>query len=228
MPQLLAHLVVHVLVALVGGAEPLEELERRPSLSQLIENWLQRIPFLEFESFDFWQAYERAVFRIFENEKTIILANEDLSESETAFQLGALEQTEKSFRLLLDKQNPEAFESVAPFHMNQRAVLAALFIQLYRDEPILLVPFQLLTRLVEIDQLWTSWRQRHAIMVQRMLGTRIGTGGSSGHQYLKKTTETNRVFTDLFHLSSYLIPRSQLPELPPEIRRQLGFYFRAD
>ncbi|MEE2642883.1 MAG: tryptophan 2,3-dioxygenase family protein [Planctomycetota bacterium] len=206
----------------------LEELERRPSLSQLIENWLQRIPFLEFESFDFWQAYERAVFRIFENEKTIILANEDLSESETAFQLGALEQTEKSFRLLLDKQNPEAFESVAPFHMNQRAVLAALFIQLYRDEPILLVPFQLLTRLVEIDQLWTSWRQRHAIMVQRMLGTRIGTGGSSGHQYLKKTTETNRVFTDLFHLSSYLIPRSQLPELPPEIRRQLGFYFRAD
>jgi len=58
-----------------------------------------------------------------------------------------------------------------------------------------------------------------------MLGTRIGTGGSSGHDYLKKTTERNRVFSDFFNLSSYLIPRSELPELPVSIRRQLGFYF---
>lgn len=206
----------------------LEEVESRRSLSDLVEGWLDRIPFLEHASFDFWRAYESAVNQMFEEEKRIILANDSLSEKEREFQRAALEQTVDGFRLLLDKAHPEAFAVAGNFQMSQRAVLAALFIQLYRDEPILFVPFQLLTHLVEIDELWTTWRQRHAIMVQRMLGTRIGTGGSSGHQYLKATTESNRLFPDLFRLASYLIPRSLLPDLPPDFRRQLGFHFSAD
>ncbi|MEC9092203.1 MAG: tryptophan 2,3-dioxygenase family protein [Planctomycetota bacterium] len=205
----------------------LEDLESQPSLYQLVENWLARIPFLEFKDFDFWKAYQSAVIEMFESEKEIITSNTSLSETEKQFQLGALNQTVLGFEVLLDKEHPDRFEEADLFQMSQRAVLAALFIRLYRDEPILFVPFKLLTNLVEIDELWTTWRQRHAIMVQRMLGTRIGTGGSSGHQYLKKTTESNRFFGDLFNLSSYLIPRSRLPELPGEVRQQLGFYFSA-
>jgi tryptophan 2,3-dioxygenase len=60
-------------------------------------------------------------------------------------------------------------------------------------------------------------------MAQRMLGTKIGTGGSSGHQYLKRATENNRVFIDLFNLSSFLIPRSQLPQVPEDIKQRLHF-----
>ena len=60
-------------------------------------------------------------------------------------------------------------------------------------------------------------------MAQRMLGTKIGTGGSSGHQYLKKAADNNRVFTDLFNLSTYLIPRSRLPKIPPKVKAQLNF-----
>jgi tryptophan 2,3-dioxygenase len=71
----------------------------------------------------------------------------------------------------------------------------------------------------------TIWRYKHAMMVQRMLGTKIGTGGSSGHDYLKRTTEKNRIFTDLFHMATFLLPKSDLPELPLAVRKQLGFYF---
>jgi tryptophan 2,3-dioxygenase len=87
------------------------------------------------------------------------------------------------------------------------------------------VPRQFLSLLVEIDQLMTTWRWRHAIMVQRILGTKIGTGGSAGSDYLKSTTERNRVFTDLFNLSTFLIPRSEIPELPDYLKTEMGFLY---
>lgn len=40
-----------------------------------------------------------------------------------------------------------------------------------------------------------------------MLGIKIGTGGSSGYQYLHATAQRHRVFTDLFNLSTFFIPR---------------------
>jgi tryptophan 2,3-dioxygenase len=58
-----------------------------------------------------------------------------------------------------------------------------------------------------------------------MLGTKIGTGGSSGHDYLNRTTQRNRVFLDLFNVSTFLVPRSALPQLPPDLTKALGFRF---
>jgi tryptophan 2,3-dioxygenase len=95
---------------------------------------------------------------------------------------------------------------------------------LYRDESILALPFQVLTAMMNIDENFTTWRYRHALLAQRMLGTKIGTGGSSGHQYLKRAADNNRVFVDLFNLSTFLIPRSRLPVLPNDIKKQLNFY----
>ena len=65
-----------------------------------------------------------------------------------------------------------------------------------------------------MDELLSTWRYRHALMVHRMIGTKIGTGGSSGHLYLLDTVERNKVFTDLYNLSTFLISRSSLPALP--------------
>jgi tryptophan 2,3-dioxygenase len=66
-------------------------------------------------------------------------------------------------------------------------------------------------------------------MVHRMIGSKIGTGGSSGHQYLMATVDRHRIFTDLFNLSTYLIPRSELPKLPEDLVKQLGFnYSKSD
>jgi tryptophan 2,3-dioxygenase len=64
-------------------------------------------------------------------------------------------------------------------------------------------------------------------MVQRMIGVKVGTGGSSGHDYLRETAERHRIFSDLFQLSTFLIPRSQLPVLPAELKQQLGYVYAA-
>jgi tryptophan 2,3-dioxygenase len=86
------------------------------------------------------------------------------------------------------------------------------------------IPFRVLTALVAIDEGLTLWRYRHALMVNRMIGSKIGTGGSSGQDYLKATVEAHRIFTDFFNLSTYLVPRSMLPRLPQELQRELGFH----
>jgi tryptophan 2,3-dioxygenase len=62
----------------------------------------------------------------------------------------------------------------------------------------------------------------------RMVGRKIGTGGSSGHAYLRSSAERHRIFADLFQLSTFLIPRSSLPQLPPDVRRRLGLVYASE
>jgi len=205
-----------------AGRETLDAEEDRPGLLQLAESWLKRIPFLEFDDFDFWEDYTAAVERMLARDHEIVANNTTLSDQEIAFQLKNLDQTRLSFETMLSEKLYAAQDEMK---LDHRALRAALFINLYRDEPIVQLPFRFLTACVEIDELLTVWRQRHAIMVERLLGRKIGTGGSSGHEYLKRTAEQNRVFVDLFNLSTFLIPRSELPELPLALRQQLGFHF---
>ena len=77
-----------------------------------------------------------------------------------------------------------------------------------------------------MDELFTSWRQRHALMVRRMIGAKIGTGGSSGHKYLREAADKHKIFSDLADLSTFFIPRSALPELPTDIKQNLGYQFK--
>lgn len=81
--------------------------------------------------------------------------------------------------------------------------------------------------LMDIDELMTRWRTRHALMVHRMLGIKLGTGGSSGFAYLKSSASRHRVFPELFNLSTFLIPRSALPVLPDNLKKQLSYSFSS-
>ena len=56
------------------------------------------------------------------------------------------------------------------------------------------------------------WRTRHARMVERVIGRRVGTGGSSGVDYLDATTRY-RIFTELWTVRTILLPREHLPPL---------------
>jgi tryptophan 2,3-dioxygenase len=56
-------------------------------------------------------------------------------------------------------------------------------------------------RLVDIDEGIQEWRYRHVKMVERTIGHKMGTGGSSGAEYLKSTL-FNPVFTDLWEIRS--------------------------
>jgi len=203
-------------------AARVEATEKEPSLFDLIEGWLERTPFLHFGDFDFWREYRRAVDAMLASDRASIRGNPTLTEDEKATQLKGVDAMAGKFA---DLFQPEAAEPASSpgRHFSRRALQAALLINLYRDEPILHLPFQLLAVLADIERNFTTWRQRHAQMVMRMIGTRIGTGGSSGHEYLDRTAERHRVFADLSALASFYIPRSALPRLPPDVRSRMGF-----
>ena len=94
---------------------------------------------------------------------------------------------------------------------------------LYRGYPLLQAPFQLLNHLLDIDEQLSTWRHRHMNMVHRMIGTRIGTGGSSGKDYLKGAADKHYIFKEIAQLTSFLIERRKLPQLPKEVEGRLGF-----
>ena len=202
----------------------LERLTRQKSLFELLDEWLSRTPFLEYKDFSFWKSYRNAVEKMLNNDAVIIENNPLLSAAEKNQQFVEHELTKQSFARLFDQQLYEQYKGRGLFQLSHKATLAALFIQLYRDEPLLQLPFRVLTLLMDIDEQLTNWRSGHALMVQRMLGSKIGTGGSSGQEYLKSTISSKRIFTDLFNLSTYLIPRSQLPILPDPLIRNLDFH----
>jgi tryptophan 2,3-dioxygenase len=202
----------------------LEALESKPSLFELVDKWLARMPLLKMDDFDFWDYYNTAATTMLAEDKETIESNSQLSEEERRQELKDWQSTRENFDALFDDSHYAKLREKGKFRLSHDAMLSALFIKQYSQEPIFNLPFQLITALTDIDEQLTIWRYRHAMMVQRMLGTKIGTGGSSGHQYLKRTTESNRIFLDFFNMATFLLPKSALPELPENVRRQLGFY----
>ncbi len=62
--------------------------------------------------------------------------------------------------------------------------------------------------LIEFDETFYLWRLRHVAMVERMIGSKPGTGGSSGVAYLRTTLDA-RFFPELWELRTWLSARSQ-------------------
>jgi tryptophan 2,3-dioxygenase len=172
--------------------------EKEPSLLQLLNSWLERMPFPPGEmAGSFWEDYRRSY-------------QESLNDAEKA-NLGY-------FDSVLFGTDGSGNRSLSP-----TACRAAVFIMLYRGYPLLQLPFQMLHQLLEIDEQLSTWRFRHMSMVHRMIGTRTGTGGSTGKDYLGAALERHHLFREIAALTSFLIERRRLPPLNPEIERRLGF-----
>ena len=75
-----------------------------------------------------------------------------------------------------------------------------VFLTIYENHQDHLSTYILLEALCDLDQQFTMWRYRHIAMVERMIGSRIGTGGSSGVKYLASTVG-KRFFPELWSLS---------------------------
>jgi len=71
-------------------------------------------------------------------------------------------------------------------------------IELHRSDPEAALVFE---RLVDIDEGLQEWRYRHVKMVERTIGRKVGTGGSSGADYLRATL-FQPVFPDLWEIRS--------------------------
>lgn len=179
-----------------NDVQVIKDAENDKSMIELLNAWLERMPFI---TDDFWNEYQQVYIN-------------SLAAGE--------KNNELFFADVFNVSVKEEGRQLSPV-----ASRSALFIMLYRGYPMLELPFQLLDTLQEIDNQLANWRSRHINMVQRMIGTRIGTGGSSGAGYLKAAMDKHYIFKELAQLSSFLIDRRQLPLLPPDLEEKLGYNF---
>ncbi|XP_065176966.1 tryptophan 2,3-dioxygenase-like [Sycon ciliatum] len=198
-----------------GDAEKiLCESEEGPSLLTAVEKWLERTPGLDNDGFNFPERYAQAV--------KSMLAAESKDESESPevrdTKQKAAERDRQLFDSILSAEKHQAIVDQGDRRLSHRATLGALLIFLYRDEPRFNEPFKVLQLMMDIDSALMKWRHNHVAMVQRFLGTRVGTGGSSGYLYLRSTvSERYKIVPDLFNLSSFILPRAYTPALTEEM-----------
>lgn len=207
--------------------EAVTALEEDPSLFDLVERWLERTPFLDHEDFHFWEAYQGAVHARIKSDREVVANNPNLTEGERNIQLEEFDQVIHQYQAIFDPDRHQHERDAGRLRFSQRAFHAAVFITLYRDQPALQEPFRLLELLMDIDEGFTAWRYRHAQMALRMIGRRVGTGGSAGAKYLEKSAERSRIFGDLMNLSTFLVPRSDRPALPDGIVNAMRFRYEA-
>lgn len=90
------------------------------------------------------------------------------------------------------------------------------YLSVYPHKSICMFPISIIEQLLDMclafEETVLLWRTYHARMVERMIGRRVGTGGSSGVDYLDATT-TYRVFTDLWAVRTILLQSSAAPSL---------------
>jgi len=179
----------------------IKEAEDGSSVIELVNRWLERMPFAEESKYwgdkTYWELYENSFFSS--------LADGEIKNLD-AYKKIFYEVSENEQRAL----SPKACRS-------------ALFIMLYHGYPMLELPFQLLDTLLEIDNQLGNWRYRHINMIRRMIGTRLGTGGSTGAGYLQGAMDKHYIFKEISQLNSFLIDRRKLPDLPSNIAEVLGY-----
>lgn len=189
----------------------LKEAENAVSLLEKINGWLERMPFINDEKY--WQNYQpvsgnTASPKFWNDCEYLFLKNlpEADTNNQTAFK--------KTFN------NEPTIENRT---LSAKACRSAFFICLFREYPLLEMPFQLLDTLLEIDNQLGSWRYRHVNMVKRMIGDRSGTGGSSGIDYLKAAMDKHYIFKEVALINSFLFNKKMLPALPVELVEKLCY-----
>ncbi len=183
----------------------IQSAEKEPSLLQLLNNWLERMPFFDAGGADRWWADYRSRYQ----QSLADAEKHNLNYFDSVFFGKPMDHPHTT--------TPPA-RSLSPL-----ACRSALFIMLYRGYPLLQLPFQVLHQLLEIDEQLSTWRYRHMSMVARVIGTRIGTGGSTGKDYLASALERHHLFREIAALTSFLIERKRLPGLSADMERKLGF-----
>jgi tryptophan 2,3-dioxygenase len=194
-----------------------------PSFKHVLDEWLYRTPIdgsrLQDPGDD--AAVGRFVDRFLasyqaEAQRRLGQVSLQTSDPEAAARLqdryrAEIEQTE---RFLRATDEPDLDDDA---RRKQRRVRAALvFIESYRDLPLLAWPREVVDAVVGFEQEFILFRQRHARMVERVIGRRIGTGGSSGVDYLDQTALRYRIFRNFWAVRTILLRESALPALEHE------------
>jgi tryptophan 2,3-dioxygenase len=208
-----------------SGSPALKSVERQladtPTLKEAIDEWLSRTPI---DGSDPRSPGDAKVVSGFLERYLEAHAREtDAMCAHAAAMARTPEDGERIRRRYEEeKRSVRAFFSTADAEggfRRARIRAAMLFIETYRELPLLAWPRELLDALVALEQFLVIFRQRHARMVERVIGRRTGTGGSAGVDYLDATALKYRIFRDLWAIRTLQIRRAAAPELT-----QPGFY----
>ena len=197
-------------------------LSDRPTLHEAIGEWLYRTPIQGSTPEE--DDDEDAVNRFIDDYLAAqAIELDDAMRHAVAAAPGEADRRRLEGRYAQEKVNARAFLTAQDATPEQRRrwsrIRAALmFIESYRELPLLAWPREVLDGIVELEQAFVIFRQRHARMVERVVGRRTGTGGSAGVDYLDQTALRYRVFRDLWAVRTLMIQRSALPPLQhPEV-----------
>ena len=215
-----------------GSPSPaLARVQRRiadgPTLKAAVDAWLQRTPIQGSSPGDdgdeqvvssFVQEYLRGHEQLCDRALEHAVRVQALAPADT-------ERLRARYRGQLQgaRRHLDAEDTPAERRPHVRRLRAAiLFVDSNRRLPLLSWPGQIIDGLIEAEQAMLVFRQRHARMVERVIGRRIGTGGSDGVAYLDTTALKYRVFTEIWAARTLLLP----PDLCPPVRNP-DFYSLA-
>lgn len=220
----------------------IEKAESELSILDGLKMWLDRAPFFKAS---FWNEYDlqyplqannmnKFISDYFSIYKSMLIDMRDssISKIEKDSKVDVEQKKEnitkivENYEVGIDQFKKIFLEGDGETVFAPREMTAALFIMLYRHIPILRLPYNLISSLIEIDELMSTWRYNHFLLVKKMIGSKPGTGGSgetAGTKYLFEALQKNNVFTELTFLATYFIERSKLPVLSEQLRIALNF-----
>jgi tryptophan 2,3-dioxygenase len=109
-----------------------------------------------------------------------------------------IEQLAKQFPIPADVLNRPRRAAYVP-----NDAVEAAWIAVYRDTQKYWPLYQLAEKLVDLDDALLTWRHKHVLTVERIIGMKRGTGGTEGVGYLQKTL-SRRCFPELWSLRTKL------------------------
>lgn len=194
-----------------------KRLSDTPTLREAVDEWLYRTPIqgstpdqaTDADTIrDFIDAYTRAHAKSADQALALALSSA-LNDGDKERLTARYQKEVASARsFLLAEDQPEAMRA-----RRSRIRAALVFIESYRELPLLAWPHAVIDGLVAFEQAFVLFRQRHARMVERIIGRRTGTGGSAGVDYLDQTALRYRIFRDVWAVRTLLVPQSLLPEV---------------
>jgi tryptophan 2,3-dioxygenase len=195
----------------------LKRLDDRPRINEALQAWLFRTPIRgsmpndpsdEAAVHDFVEEYLGAHEREVATNLQLTLSGAANEKDRERLKARFDNEIAGARAFLFAHDMPEADRTR---HCRIRA--AIVFIESYRELPLLAWPREVLDGIVALEQAFLVFRQRHARMVERVIGRRTGTGGSAGVDYLDQTALRYRVFSELWAVRTLLLRRDALPEL---------------
>ena len=180
-----------------------QQIEQAESLKNVVENLLLSVNVPDAFLTEFYRCTEELHVA---RQKGVA---HHVTESAVKMAKEALEGVKK----VIEAPNTNLDASAEEQKKASEVIQAALYVNSYRSaHPHFSILSQILDEMVALEEGLLLFRARHSHNVERIIGRRIGTGGSSGVEYLEKTREY-RIFTSLWSLRQVLIRSSILPEL---------------